>query len=133
MKDRKRCDTAATKTSNKRPRGRSETPMSTSKVSTSQERIDIRIPKTSKIYQYLYVDIKGAETPIWRRLDALLTQAEENSADQVTQIFEEFKARIRVFHPEAVHKIEKLRALILWHILWGEDLPVSYYEKLKEL
>lgn len=107
--------------------------MSTSKVSTPQERIDIRIPKTSKIYQYLYVDTTGDDTPKWRRLDALVTQAEQNSGDQVSQIFEEFKARIRVFYPEKIQKIEKLRALILWHILWDEHLTDTYWEKLKEL
>ena len=107
--------------------------MSTSKVSTSRDRTDIKIPKTSKIYQYLYVDTTENDTPKWRRLDALLTQAEENSADHVARIFDEFKARIGVFYPEKIPKIEKLRALILWHILWDEDLTDVYWEKLKEL
>lgn len=114
-------------------KGTPENPMSTSKVSTSQDRYDMRIPKTSKIYQYLHVDIPGNDTPNWRRLDALLTRAEDNSADHVSLIFEEFLARIKVFHPGKVKKIEQLRALILWHILWDEPLEETYRENIKEL
>jgi hypothetical protein len=107
--------------------------MSTSKVSTSDERTDIRIPKNSKIYQYLYVDNTIINIPIWKRLDALLSVAEQTREDLDTQIFETFVSTLGKLHPDKIDKIKKLRALILWHILWDEPLDEGYYEKLREL
>lgn len=107
--------------------------MSTSNVSTSKDRIDIRIPKKSRIYKNLYVDNNGNDEPKWRRLDAILTRAEDNSADTVTKIFDEFVARIGIYYPEKKKRIEKLRALILWHIIWEEDLPDIYWDKIRSI
>jgi transglutaminase-like putative cysteine protease len=102
-------------------------------VSTREERTDIRVPKSSKIHHFLYVDTKGDSIPKWRLLDALLTKAEENSEDQAARIFDAFVSSIAAFYPEKKERIEKLRALILWHILEGEDLAEEYWRNLREL
>lgn len=51
----------------------------------------------------------------------------------VSLIFDEFVARIGIFYPDKKDKIEKLRALILWHIIGDEELTEAYWKKLREI
>ena len=102
-------------------------------LGTSDDRIKPHIPKNSQIYRFLFGDNEIINMPIWRRLDLILTQAQTNSDDMVSLIFDEFVARIGIFYPDKKDKIEKLRALILWHIIGDEELTEAYWKKLREI
>lgn len=109
-----------------------EIPMSTSNMSTSQERIDIRIPKTSKIYEYLYVDTVSTDIAAWRRLDRLLAVASQKEQDLVIAAWEDFVRRISFFYPEKRKKLEQLRALIYRKIIHNEELTKEYWEEIRK-
>lgn len=105
--------------------------MSTSKKSTPQERIDIRIPKNSEIYQYLYVDTRSDVRAKWQKLESLLAVADVGREDHATMIFEDFIARMSALYPKKEARLKRLRPLVLWHILWGEELEDEYWDKLR--
>ena len=107
--------------------------MDTSKMYPDDERINIKIPKNSKIYQFLYGYKTTIKNPIYSQLDLILDIATQTRYDRVEEEFNRFMDTINKLYPEKAHKIEKLRALILWHILDEQELTDYYYEKLKEL
>lgn len=133
MKDSRKC--LKTSDGNKHYNGMStrKNSMSTSKMRTSEDRFDIKIPKNSKIFQYLDVDNIDIKIPIYRRLELILDIAEQTRYDRAEEEFEHFMSTITKLYPEKAAQIEKLRALILWHILDEQELTDNYYEKLKEL
>ena len=114
-------------------KGTRKNSMSTSKMVTSEDRFDVKIPKNSKIYQYLDVDNIDIKIPIYRRLELILDIAEQSRYDRAEEEFNRFMDTINKLYPEKAAQIEKLRALILWHILDEQELTDHYYEKLKEL
>ena len=107
--------------------------MSTSKVSTQKDRIDIRIPKTSKIYQYLYVDNTIIKAPKYKLLDAIISQLERIREDQTVPIVDKFIESIGELYPDKTDKLNKLRPLIIKRILHNDELDESYYKMLREL
>lgn len=107
-------------------------PMSTSFLSTLDDRITIKIPKSSKICQYLDVDTKADARAKWEKLDSLLSVARINAESNGNRIFDDFVLRMGEIYPGKIPRLRNLRALILWHILHGEELPATYWQKLKE-
>jgi preprotein translocase subunit SecD len=107
--------------------------VSTSKVSTHKQRIDIRIPENSKIYQYLYVDNISDNKAKWEQLDAILERAERNKDELTIKILDDFINRMGVFYPDKIEALEKLRPLIIRRILKGLPLDEAYYQDLKRL
>lgn len=95
--------------------------------------MSIKIPKKSKIYEYLNGDNRQNNRPAWRRLDALLSVAEQNDEKYVISIYDEFVSRIGVFFPEKIEELNKLRPLIIKHIIRGLPLDESYYKMIREL
>lgn len=95
----------------------------------TKARIDIRIPKQSRIYDYLYVDksCRDNEKPKWQRLDELLEIATQMKYDWAEKIFDEFVGRLALFYPDKRDALRKLRSLVLWQILEGEELSEEYY------
>lgn len=110
-----------------------ENTMSTPKMSTSDERIDIRIPKNSEIFRFLYVDNKQTRLSKWRQLDNLVRIAIETREDLAERCFDEFVIRLGMLYPEKIENIKKIKQLILWQILNGEELTEAYYDALKKL
>ncbi len=110
-----------------------EKQVSTSKVSTREGRIDVRIPKKSKIYDYLYVDTKGNNIPKWKLLDMIFEQAEQNKEQYAIKVYDMFIECVAELHPDKIEKLNKLRPLIIKHIIKGETLDESYYEMIREL
>ena len=110
-----------------------EKPVSTSKVSTSQDRFDIRIPKDCKTYEYLYVDTEKDKRPKWERLDAIIKVAEENRNKFTIHIVDEFINSMVYLYPDKKAELEYLRPLILLQILKKIPLDESYYNDLKKL
>lgn len=103
------------------------------KKSPENERINIKIPKNTQIYQYLNGRSTIINIPKWRRLEALLQVAEQTREDLDTVIFDTFLGSLEKLHPDKIDKLKRLRPLILWHILWDDVLDDEYYDKLKEL
>lgn len=95
----------------------------------TKARIDIKIPKQSRIYDFLYVDksCKETEKPKWQRLEELLDIATQMKYDWAEKIFDEFVGRLALFYPEKREDLKKLRSLVLWQILEGEELSDEYY------
>ncbi len=110
----------------------SRIPMSTSYMSTPQERIDIRIPKKSKIYEYLYVDNAPEDCAMWKRLDRLLVVASQKEHDLILSAWEDFVRRVSFFHPEKRQRLDQLRALIYRKIILGEELSEEYWEEIRK-
>jgi hypothetical protein len=113
--------------------GTTENPLSTSKLSTSDDRISIKIPKKAKIYEYLNVDNRQDDRPVWERLDALYAQAEHNKEEFAVTLYDDFVQRITIFFPDKLDQLNKLRPLIIKHLLKGDPLDDSYYEMIREL
>jgi hypothetical protein len=114
-------------------KGTGKKPLSPSNLSPEDDRISIKVPKKSKIYQYLNGDKTFINTPKWKRLDALLSVAEQTQEDLDTAIFDAFVGTLGKLHPDKIDKLKRLRPFILYHILWDEALDDDEYEKLKEL
>ena len=95
-------------------------------------RINIRIPKQSRIYEFLYGDTPGknnSNKTKWRQLDELLEIAEQAKEEWAERIFDEFVSRMCLFYPAKEKDLKQLRQLILWQILEGEELSDAYYDK----
>jgi len=133
MKNSRRCDNNGAKNGAKKGMETSQNPVSTSKVSTSHDRIDIRIPKSSKTYQFLYVDNNGGRIPKWEQLDNLISITEKARASTAEWIIEDFILRMSNLYPDKRRRLDNLRPLILRRILRNEKLDESYFEILKEL
>lgn len=97
------------------------------------DRIKLHIPKKSKIYEFLYGDNTIINIPIWRQLDMILDAANHNKDVEVIRIYDEFVKSISVFYPDKVADLNKLRPLIIKHILKGDSLDESYYKEIREL
>lgn len=108
-------------------------PMSTSKLSTSDSRMTIKIPKNTKLYDFLSVDKNYIKKAKWEALEQVLEIAQQTKEDYAEKIFDEFVIRMGFFYPEKTEKLKKLRQLILWQIIMGEQLTEEYYKKLEEL
>lgn len=98
---------------------------------TRNGRIIIGIPKTSKLYEYLYVDTTAADGTIAARLDRLLLIAMQKKENIIISAWEDFVRRILFFYPEKMIALEKLRPLILRKIIQGEKLAEAYWEEIK--
>lgn len=132
MKQSRKCAATSGKNKHKNSRSTPRNTMSTSNMSTSKERIDIRIPKTSKIYEYLYVDTSPADSAAWKRLDRLLAVAAEKEEEFVIAVWEDFLRRISVLYPEKRERIDQLRPLILRKIILEEELSQEYWDELRK-
>jgi hypothetical protein len=117
----------------KNSKGTRKKPVSTSKVSTPYGRIDIKIPKTSKTYQFLYVDTDSNSPPKWKRLDAILDIVEANRTKWTLQVLDDFIRDMASLYPEKKADLDYLRPLILRQILKGEALDEVYYNSLKKI
>lgn len=114
--------------------GTEKKPLSTRKLSTQNGRIDIKIPKNSKVFKYLYVDSNGqSKLSKWEQLDNLVEIATEMRDDFAEKIFDDFVFRMSAIFPEKKDKLKRLRALILWQIVWGEKQSQEYYKSLEEI
>lgn len=102
-------------------------------MSTSHERIDIRIPKNSRIYEYLYVDTSSLDSAAWKRLDRLLAVASQKEQDMILFAWEDFVRRISFFYPEKRKRLDQLRALIYRKIILCEELSEEYWEEIRKL
>ncbi|MDW7733708.1 MAG: hypothetical protein SCH66_14925 [Methanolobus sp.] len=97
-------------------------------------RIDIKIPKQSKLYNFLYVDNgNNTEKPKWKQLEQLLEIATQTKFEWGEKIYTEFVERMTLFFPEKSEDLQKLRGLVLWQILGGEELSETYYKNLRNL
>lgn len=105
----------------------------------SDDRIKIGIPKNTRLYDFVLgyekrIKIAGdANIPAWKKLDELVGIVEQTREEWAERIFEEFIIRMGVFYPEKTEKLRKLRQLIIWQILDGEELADAYYTSLKTL
>ena len=106
--------------------------MYTSKMYTSHDRIVIGIPKSSKIYEYLYVDTASTDSAMWQRLDWLLAVASQKEEALIISAWEDFVRRISFFYPEKRIKLDQLRPLILRAIIKGEKLSEDFWEELRK-
>lgn len=95
----------------------------------------VRIPKSTKLHDYLYGHEQkyNCRQPAWRKLEDLLNIAEQTRDEWAEKIFDEFIIRMTVFFPEKIESLKKLRQLVIWQILRGEELTDAYYESLKKL
>jgi len=135
MVDSERCINKTRKQTLIMGEGDKEKTVSTSKVSTSKGRFDMRIPKNTKLYEFLSVDKKeyNCREPAWKKLEDMLIIAEQTRDEWAEKIFEEFIIRMNIFFPDKTEKLRKLRQLVFWQILSGEELTDAYYESLKKL
>ncbi len=132
MISRKSRKTSAKNKHNNRAATRKK-PVSTSKVSTSTDRIDIRIPKKSKIYEYLYVDNPNDPRPKWQRLDAIYASSQVNKDLYAQKVIDDFLRDISELLPDKKADFADLRPLILKQIIMGIPLDKEYFEHLKKL
>lgn len=133
MKDSLRNKRTSKKNKHYNSESTAEKPVSTSKVSTSKDRFDIRIPEYSKTYEYLYVDTENDKRPKWERLDAIIKVAEENRNKFTVHIVDEFINSMVYLYPDKKAELEYLRPLILLQILKKIPLDERYYNDLKKL
>jgi hypothetical protein len=110
-----------------------ENTMSPEVLAPKDDRINVRIPKSALLYKYLSGDNPHDDRPAWQRLDALFTLAEQNKEMYAIKFYDEFVVRMTVFYPDALEDLNKLRPLIIKHILKGNPLDESYYKMLLEL
>ena len=106
--------------------------MSTSFLSTSDDRTTIKLPKSSKIYEYLHVDNRSPDTAAWKKLDWLLAVAMQKEEDFVIAAWEDFVRRISFFYPQKRLALDMLRPLILRAIIRGEKLSEDFWEELRK-
>ena len=102
---------------------------------TLEHTIKVRIPKTTKLYDYLYGHEQkyNCREPAWKKLEDILIIAEQTRDEWAEKIFEEFIIRMNLFFHEKTEKLRKIRQLVIWQILCGEELTEAYYESLKKL
>ncbi len=110
-----------------------EKPMFPVNLSPTDDRLNLRIPKKAKLYKYLTVDNSHDDRPLWEQTDAVLLAAQHNKEVFTAKIYDVFIKAVGVFYPDKIEKLNKLRPMILRHILKGEKLDESYYKDLKEL
>lgn len=110
-----------------------EITMSPGILSPRDKRINVRIPENAKLFKYLSGDNPEDKRPTWQQLDAIFEIAEKNIEEFTIKIYDEFVVRTSVFYPEKVQQLNKLRPLIIKHILKGDPLDESYYEMIREL
>ncbi len=132
MKDTRKCTAVKRKNQADSQMSTEKKPMSTSSSTKIDGRIDIRIPKNSKIYEFLYVDMSSTDGAAWKQLDRLLAIAMLNKDDFVLAVWEDFVRRISFFYPEKRMKLDQLRPLILRGIVKGEKLPEIFWEELRK-
>jgi hypothetical protein len=102
-------------------------------LGTTDRRINIKIPEKAKLFKYLTGDNQQDERPAWKQLDAIFTVAQQNIEMYEIKIYDEFLARMAVFHPEKIDALNKLRPLIFKQIIRGHPLDEEYYKLLREL
>ena len=133
MKKSRKC----TKTSDENQHNNSmvtrENPMFPVNLSPTDDRLNIRIPKKAKLYKYLTVDNSHDDSPLWQQTDAILLAAKHNKEVFTTKLYDVFVKAVGVFYPDKIEKLNKLRPMILRHILKEEKLDENYYKGLKEL
>lgn len=104
---------------------------------TEVEKFRVWIPKTSNIYKFLMMPNQdknsGRRVPMWKQLEDIVVNGVQTKEDFATQIFEDFVARMGALYPDKVEGFRKLRAFVLWQMLYGETLSDSYYDRLKGL
>lgn len=104
-------------------------------VGTLESTTKVRIPKSTKLHDYLYGHEQkyNCREPAWKKLEELLNIAEQSRDEWAEKIFEEFIIRMNLFFPEKTEMLRKIRQLVIWQILDGEELTEAYYESLKKL
>jgi hypothetical protein len=107
--------------------------MSPGILSPTDTRINIRIPEKAQLYKYLVGDKPGDDRPAWQQLDAIFAIAQQNIELYEVKIYDEFVARMTIFHPEKMEMLNMLRPLIIKHILRGNILDEEYYNMLRKL
>jgi hypothetical protein len=110
-----------------------ENPLLPVKLSPTNDRLNLRIPKKAKLYKYLTVDNSHDDSPLWKQTDAILLAAQHNKEVFTAKIYDVFIKAVGVFYPDKIEKLNKLRPMILRHILTGDKLDESSYKDLKEL
>lgn len=105
----------------------------TSKLSTGERRKFIGIPEKAKIYDFLYGNNTIIKVPKWELLDMIYGQAEHNKEVEAIRIYDIFVKSISVYYPDKENDLNKLRPLIIKHILRGHILDESYYKEIREL
>jgi hypothetical protein len=102
-------------------------------MSTTHDRVDIRIPKNSELYEYLYVDTTEAHIANWVKMERLLKIAQIREEEILHEIWLDFEERILRIRPELTTKIEMLRPLIFRRFLRNDQLSEDYYDDLRKL
>lgn len=110
-----------------------EKPLSPLILSPSKERMTIKIPKKSKIFRLLEGDKDTNKLAYWEKLDRLVTIADLAEEEMADRLFNEFLVRMELYYPDKIEKLKTLRALILYRIICGEELPEKYYKILEKL
>lgn len=101
----------------------------------SDTRIKVQIPKNTKLYEFLKYPKKkyNCRQPAWKKLEELLIISEQSREEWAEKIFDEFIIRLALFFPDKKEQLQKIRQLVIWQILEGEELTDAYYESLKKL
>jgi hypothetical protein len=110
-----------------------ENPMFPLKLSPTDDRLNIRIPKKALLYKHFTVDNNNDDSPLWEQADAILLAAQHNKELFTAKMYDVFVNSIGVFYPEKIEALNMLRPLILRKILKGETLDESYYKTLREI
>ncbi len=101
-----------------------------------KEWVQIKVPKNSEIYKFLYIQQKYSPIAKWKILEREHKRLEDLKDPQgfvVDYLFNSFVAQMIALYPERKEFYESLRPLIIWQILHGEDLPDEYYNKLRKM
>lgn len=115
--------------------GQEENSMIPKVLVPSGARIRLHIPNNTKLYEFLNgtKNKYNYQEPAWKKLEDMLIIAQQSKDEWAEKIFEEFIIRMNLFFPDKTEKLRKLRQLVIWQIIDGEELTDAYYESLKKL
>jgi hypothetical protein len=104
-------------------------------LGTSGARIKVHIPKNTRLYDFLNVPKNkyNCREPAWKKLEDMMIIAQQSKDEWAEKIFEEFIIRMNLFFPDKTEKLRRIRQLVIWQILGGEELTEAYYESLKKM
>lgn len=93
------------------------------------DRTTLHIPRDSKLFEI--ISKMDSSIPKWKGIeDRIIENDREKWAEM---IFDEFVARMSVYYPEKKEMLQKLWGIVIWKVIYGEQLKEEYIEEIEKL